>query len=687
MSAPLVQESYPENLDPAQQWRVENLIRLSLQVSHMRDGLEYYLALAQGQPATPPPGFSVQSDDTMEPPALNHLSQILGLSPFERRMLVLVLATELDPQIGQLCGQVQGNTSFTFATAHLATKILPGASWGSFLPEAPLLYWSLIRMDPSPIFTLSPLRIDPCILLYLMGEPLIDGQLQDLIQPLSGSRFAEVAPSQQRLMEQIQSVWLAADPSGADLPIIQICCREFSTTQPLMAEIGARLRRPVYRVSLAKLASLPGMLADGSKLPQILRRWERIAYLTGAILVLDCYDFIPEGSSAQLFQQILFSLHSPAVLATENKIFLRDRQVITFDLPDLSPQEQYYTWKHHLGPTLAGCLGDRLDPITAHFNLNTIAIASICRQLKAGRLDAEEHSISSEDLFRQAWWTSRQQARPRLDALAQRIETQLTWSDLILPESQLNTLQTIISHTQQRAKVYQTWGWQRRSGRGLGISALFHGQSGTGKTTAAEIIAKELDLDLYRVDLSAVVSKYIGETEKNLSQIFNAAEAGGVVLLFDEADALFGKRGEVREARDRYANQEVSYLLQRMEAYSGLAILTTNLKSSMDKAFERRLRFVVEFPFPDTLQREQLWRRVFPKDTPVQDLDYGRLARLNVSGGVIRNIALGATFIAAEANESVGMHHLVLAARSEGVKSNITQVIEAGIKGWVRAPL
>ncbi len=687
MSAPVVQESNSESLDPTQQWRVENLIRLSLQVSLIRGGLEYYLALAQGHPATPPPGLSAQGDTSMEPPALSHLSQVLRLSPFEQRILMLVLAIELDPQIGQLCGDVQGNTSLAFATPHLATKILPGASWGSFLPEAPLLYWSLIRMDPSPIFTLSPLRIDPCILLYLMGEPLIDGQLQDLIQPLTGSQLTEIAPSHCPLIEQIQRVWLSADPREVDLPIIQICCREFSSTQTLISEIGAQLQRPLCKLSLTKLASMPGMLMDGSKVSQSLRRWDRMAYLTGAILVLDCYDFIPEGSSAQLFQQILFSLRTPAVLATPNKIFIRDRQVITFDLADLSPQEQYYIWKHYLGADLSTHLGEQLDLITAHFNLNTIAIASICRQVRAQLNDREDTSISSEDLLRLIWWISRHQARPRLDALAQRIETQLTWSDLILPEAQLSTLQTIISHTQQRAKVYQTWGWQRRSGRGLGISALFHGQSGTGKTTAAEIIAKELDLDLYRVDLSAVVSKYIGETEKNLSQIFNAAETGGVVLLFDEADALFGKRGEVREARDRYANQEVSYLLQRMESYSGLAILTTNLKGSIDKAFERRLRFVVEFPFPDTLQREQLWRRVFPQDTPVQDLDYSRLARLNVSGGVIRNIALGAAFIAAEANESVGMHHLVLAARSEGVKSNITQVIEAGIKGWVRAPL
>ncbi len=685
MSAQVEQEREVTSLDPAQQWRVENLIRLSMRVTLIRSWLEYYLALAQGEAATPPLSSPLEAEDGLDPPALIHLSHRLGLSRFEQQILILVLATELDPQVGQLCAQVQGNTALPFPTPHLATKILPGAQWGAFLPDSPLIYWELIRLDLSPTFTLSPLRIDPCLLLYLMGEPFRDGQLQELIQPLPLTRFQQLPSSHQQIVQQIQSLWLSAQPTPNGLPIIQICSREFSSTQTLLSETCAQLQRPLYALSLAKLMAMSGPITDSSRVLGILRRWERMAQLTGAILILDGYGFTPEGAQAQLFQQIVFFLRNPVVLATPSKFFLRDRQVITLDVPDLNPVEQQSVWSHYLGP-LASPLGTHVEQLTAHFNLNGTAIAAICQQVRAQIPERQPSDLQPTDLFHHIWQTSREQARPRLDVLAQRIETQLSWQDLILPESQLSTLQTIIAHTQQRAKVYQTWGWRKRSVRGLGISALFHGQSGTGKTTAAEIIAKELNLDLYRVDLSAVVSKYIGETEKNLSQIFNAAEAGGVVLLFDEADALFGKRGEVKEARDRYANQEVSYLLQRMEAYSGLAILTTNLKSSMDKAFERRLRFVVEFPFPDTLQREQLWRRVFPADTPVEDLDYARLAKLNVSGGVIRNIALGATFIAAEANEPVGMHHLVLAARTEGVKGNITQVIEAGIKGWIRNP-
>ncbi|WP_017663712.1 ATP-binding protein [Baaleninema simplex] len=201
------------------------------------------------------------------------------------------------------------------------------------------------------------------------------------------------------------------------------------------------------------------------------------------------------------------------------------------------------------------------------------------------------------------------------------------------------------------------------------MCALFTGQSGTGKTTAAEVIAKELNLDCYRIDLSQIVSKYIGETEKNLKQIFDIAETGGVVLLFDEADALFGARGQVKEARDRYANQEVSYLLQRLETYPGVAILTTNLKDSLDTAFERRLKFIIKFPFPTPEERVKIWEKVFPPQTPTKGLNYRRLAQLSVAGGNIANIALDSAFQAARDREAVQMKHLLAAARADAERT------------------
>jgi SpoVK/Ycf46/Vps4 family AAA+-type ATPase len=234
-----------------------------------------------------------------------------------------------------------------------------------------------------------------------------------------------------------------------------------------------------------------------------------------------------------------------------------------------------------------------------------------------------------------------------------------------LPEPESALLRHIAEQVAHRTTVYEKWGFGEKMSRGLGISALFSGDSGTGKTMAAEVIANDLRLNLYRIDLSAVVSKYIGETEKNLRRMFDAAENGGAILFFDEADALFGKRSEVKDSHDRYANIEINYLLQRMEGYRGLAILATNMKSALDTAFLRRLRFIVRFQFPGPAERKAIWQRVFPPDMPKKALDYDRLARLNVTGGHIHNIAINAAFLAARAGSPVTMALVLDAARAE----------------------
>ena len=224
----------------------------------------------------------------------------------------------------------------------------------------------------------------------------------------------------------------------------------------------------------------------------------------------------------------------------------------------------------------------------------------------------------------QVWNALREAARGGLDALAQRIDSRATFEDLVVPPPVSSQLREIASQLRHRQRVYEEWGFGARGNRGLGIAALFSGESGTGKTLAAEAIANEARLDLYRIDLASVVSKYIGETEKNLSRLFDAAERSGAVLLFDEADALFGKRSEVKDSHDRYANIEVAYLLQRVESYRGLAILTTNMKSALDRAFLRRIRFIVQFPFPDEAARAAIWRRQFPPAAPVEAVDSQR---------------------------------------------------------------
>ena len=269
----------------------------------------------------------------------------------------------------------------------------------------------------------------------------------------------------------------------------------------------------------------------------------------------------------------------------------------------------------------------------------------------------------------------RAHARRALHGLAARVEPSAGWDDLVLPAAQQGTLRQIAAHVRHADLVNRRWGFAARHPRGLGLTALFAGPSGTGKTMAAEVVAADLGLDLYRIDLATVVSKYIGETEKNLRQIFSAASGTDAMLLFDEADALFGKRSEVRDSHDRYANLEVSYLLQQMEAYQGVAILTTNMPQALDQAFLRRLRFVVSFPFPDAAARARIWQGIFPAATPVGDLEYDQLAGLNVAGGVIRNIATLAAFLAAADGDGpapaaarVEARHVLAAARTEYAK-------------------
>jgi SpoVK/Ycf46/Vps4 family AAA+-type ATPase len=286
------------------------------------------------------------------------------------------------------------------------------------------------------------------------------------------------------------------------------------------------------------------------------------------------------------------------------------------------------------------------------------------------------------DLGDVAWQVCRQQGRRALDTLAQRVEPRAQWGELVLPPTQTDTLRQIAIHLRQRAMVNQRWGFAQRYSRGHGLTALFYGGSGTGKTMAAEILARELDLDLYHIDLAALMSKYIGETEKNLRTVFDAAEQSGAVLLFDECDALFGKRSEVRDSHDRYANLEVSYLLQRMDSYRGMAILTTNQRHALDPAFVRRIRFIVQFPLPDAPSRARIWRGIFPAEAPLDAaLDFEQLAQLNVPGGVIRNIAVHAAFLAAEAGTRIGAPQILAASRTEYAKMD-RPLTAAETRGW-----
>ena len=435
----------------------------------------------------------------------------------------------------------------------------------------------------------------------------------------------------------------------------------------------------INQISLSWLAATLNSPTSELNLETFITLSTRFARLTDSFFLINCDDInLAEPTEIKLLNQLLEQSLNPIIILSLTPLNLADRSTIAIDVPKLTPDEQATIWHLHLGETVSE-LGEYIDSLTNQFNLPATAIESACLH----SLASMQQSIKANtdfDLKTALWDNCRIYARPRLDSLATRIETQKTWDDLILPLDKKQALKEIVGHARQKYTVYGEWGFGKET-RGLGINALFFGTSGTGKTTAAEIIAKELRLDLYRIDLSAVVSKYIGETEKNLAQIFAAAESSSVVLLFDEADSLFGKRSQVKDSRDRYANLEVSYLLQRMEAYQGLSILTTNFRDAIDSGFERRLRFVVEFPFPDIAQRFEMWQRVFPEKTPTAGLDFPKLANLAVTGANIRNIALNGAFLAAQAGEMVQMKHLLEAAFKECKKEGRATI---GTSNWVR---
>jgi SpoVK/Ycf46/Vps4 family AAA+-type ATPase len=349
-------------------------------------------------------------------------------------------------------------------------------------------------------------------------------------------------------------------------------------------------------------------------------------------------------------------------LSTDHWSPKTNRQNIILDVLKPTRLEQSTLWQASLSLN-ANQLNGELDKLVSQFNMSAKTISDVATEL---REDGKQNiDRDTNEYKKELWKLCIKHSSPDVNELAHRIEPAASWDDIVLPEAQKDILREIAIQVKHRKKVYDDWGFAGTGSRGLGISAMFTGESGTGKTMAAEVLANELNLDLYRIDLSQVVNKYIGETEKNLKRIFDAAEGGGAILLFDEADALFGKRSEVKDSHDRYGNIEVSYLLQRMEAYRGLAILTTNMKNSLDKAFLRRIRFVVQFPFPGIAQRIEIWGKVFPYNTPTDNLDLEKLAKFSLPGGNIRNIAMNAAFIAADENLPVGMSQILRAAKSE----------------------
>lgn len=578
-------------------------------------------------------------------PALVELSDRLGLSPFEQQILLLCAAMELDPAAPGLCALAQRDERKPWPTFALALELFDDPSWEALSPRGPLRDWRLVEITqlPGQPLTGSALRADERIVSYIKGLNYLDDRLEPLLTAVPVPE--DGLPASQRVTATAVLEGWARSAELSRAPVVQLLGPDSAAKLSVAADAAGRLGCRVYRLSAGLLP------LQATDLETAARLWSRESLLLPIVLYLDTHAE-DGGVPDRAVGRFLANSSGLFLLGTREAWPELMPAASVVDVARPTSAEQHAIWLHALGPGAERTASQ----LSGQFDFDAATIGRIART--AGNHDAAGQ-------LPRLWDASAAICRPRMSALAQRIDSRATWDDLVLPEPELELLHQIADQVRHRADVYNGGGFAERLSRGLGITALFAGPSGTGKTMAAEVLARDLRLSLYRIDLSAVVSKYIGETEKNLRRVFEAAEQSAAVLFFDEADALFGKRSEVKDSHDRYANIEINYLLQRMESYRGVAVLATNMRSALDQAFLRRLRFVVTFPFPAAAERRVMWSKVFPSLTQTAGLDLDRLAELTATGGMIHNIALNAAFLAASDATPVTMPLVLQAARAE----------------------
>ncbi|HEX2093053.1 MAG TPA: ATP-binding protein [Longimicrobiaceae bacterium] len=608
---------------------------------------------------------------------LARLAGEFGLTPCEADVLLLAMAPEIDLKYETLYAYLNNDIGRKWPTRDLALRLFADGGeerWTlrrSLLPESVLFASGLLReVEAAPDhastlaagFTAAPLAVR-----FALGLPLGTHGLGAAVRPVPdpGADPPSLSPARVEELRRVARLWAEAP----ELPVLAFEGERDAGRSDAAAWVCRELGVPLLRVDPDAARAAP----DGH--PGLLRTLALRQRLEPAGLYVPAAEAPPEpdGRAAAEVRALAAALHGgggPLILAgppgTAWRELLGERRcvVLRFEAPDR--EERRRLWAAYLQPhggatpETVGALADRFRLAPGQIR-RAVAAAVDQRGVESG-----EGRLTPEALFRAA----REESGHPLDRLATRVETVHGWGDLVLPPASMRRVRELVAAVQHRYTVYTTWGFDRRVGPGQGLRALFAGGSGTGKTMTAGVIARELGLELYKVDLSGVVSKYIGETEKNLDRIFRAAHAGNAVLFFDEADALFGRRSEVKDAHDRYANIEVAYLLQRVEEHEGIVILATNLRKNIDEAFARRMHYVVEFPLPDDTHREQLWRGMFPTGIPLDGaVDFRFLAKqFALSGGDIRNVALEAAFLAAQDGRVVNMRHLVNAVARQMLK-------------------
>jgi AAA+ superfamily predicted ATPase len=618
---------------------------------------------------------------------LSRLRGAFDLDRFDVDALLLALLPEVDPRIGRLIGYLHDDLTRRRPSVGLVLSLLCSSfeerlrARARFSVPSPLLRHGLVQ-----VFTDSPaqrppllahaLKVDDRITAYLHGSDALDPALSPHARPASSGVELEDLPLFADLAQKLLRFLDAAD-GEAPAPILYLEGPSGAGQDTLAEALCNELGIPLLVVDASGLV---GAADEPLKVPP--SAFCREARLRGAALLVRGADALLDERRPTTRAALLRALVDyPGLVFLagadpwEPAGSLEGRSFVRATLPRPDALEQQRLFREALGETATLADGVDLAALTGMFRLTPGRIrdaAATARDLASYHRDGGP--IAQSDLTA----AFRLQHRQGLGSLARRIEAAHTWSDLVVPRDREEVLREICAHVRHRGRVYGAWGFEKKLSLGKGLGILFSGPPGTGKTLAAGVLASELGLELYQVDLSSVVSKYIGETEKHLARLFDDAEATGAILFFDEADAIFGKRTEVKDAHDRNANVETSYLLQRIDAYEGLVILASNLTRNMDEAFVRRLRFMVEFPFPSEAERRRIWERLLPAETPrAADVDLGYLAkRFDVAGGHLRNIALSAAFLAAEAGGALEMSHLLHAARRE--YSKMGRVVDDG---------
>jgi SpoVK/Ycf46/Vps4 family AAA+-type ATPase len=610
---------------------------------------------------------------------LDELAELFGLSTFEIDILLICLLAELKPEFHSIFAYLQNDATRKSPDVNLVFQLLCNSFEDTlrarevFSAEAPLVKHHLLRLyddqasQPVPLLS-QFLKIDERISSYLLGSDGLDVNLlhlTDLIHP--STKFTDII-----LPGDMKDRLTSLIAQFKNRPVIFYLkgtrgVGRHATSEAVCVELGI----PLLSIDV-------GRVLAGNSCEPLIPLIFREGLLQGAALYFNEFElWLNDERTARLSYEILVTglNHYPnwVFLAGERdfqpggKFVGRPFISIDFPMPAYDARKRLWQIEWERDPSLP--IGIDLGELADKFRLNGGQIhdvVAMARNLALWR-DPKKGAVTPEDVY----IACRQQFRETLNTLSHRIIPKYSWEDIVLPKDQMEQLREIYNYMKYYNTVYGDWGFGRRISLGKGLNVLFAGPSGTGKTMAAEILAGELKLDLYKIDLSAIVSKYIGETEKNLDRIFREGQTSNAILFFDEADALFGKRSEVRDSHDRYANVEVAYLLQRMEEYDGVVIMATNMRKNMDEAFARRLHFALEFPIPEEPDRYRIWKGVFPAEAPFgADVDLAFMARqFKISGGNIKNIALSAAFLAAENGGHITMNNLIKATRREYQKA------------------